>query len=180
MRRALTEDERKLADEIFRGSIDLSRVCVTRNSVAAMFSATAIGNTINLRARDFQGAAMVLSDAGRVTLIHELGHVWQFQNHGIGYIPKSLWAQLVAFVKTGNRRAAYDWLTAANAGTPWEKWNPEQQAECIACYSASWRRQQTGKTATAGNPGGLTDDAIVTMTAPYLDLVWQRRGAPRK
>lgn len=169
--RELTLMERAYAAEVFRDSVDLGRVRITRGSALAAFSATAIGNTINLRPSDFDGATMDLSITGWTTLIHELAHVWQFQTRGIGYIPRSLLAQFVAFVTTGSRSKAYDWLTAARAGIPWEKWNPEQQAECIACYAQSLRRKSNRKSGKQLNPGGLTDNEIVTLATPYVENV---------
>ena len=55
------------------------------------------------------------------TLIHEMGHVWQYQNGGLAYIPESLWAQLKAAVSGKNRNAAYDWRTVHDAKVPWEQ-----------------------------------------------------------
>ena len=173
-RRLLTADERKDISDLFRDSVDVARVTVTRGSIAAFFSATTIGNAINLQRRDFVGDTMVLNIAGWATLIHEIGHVWQYQNGGMSYLPRALWANLKAFLLHGDRDKAYDWPAAVRAGTPWEKWNPEQQAECIACYARSLRRKQGGKNETAGNAAGLDDDAIVAMTAPYMALVRQR------
>ena len=57
----------------------------------------------------------MLSEKGEAVLMHELAHVWQFQNFGWRYIPGSLFAQATSWLKTGSRRGAYDWQKAAQA-----------------------------------------------------------------
>jgi hypothetical protein len=87
---------------------------------------------------------MELTDGyGLGTLIHELGHVWQYQNGGLAYIPLSLIAQLKGFLKSGSRDAAYNWEAADAAGLPWEKWNPEQQASAMEYYNYYLRLSRT-------------------------------------
>ena len=67
-------------------------------------------------------------------LIHELGHVWQYQHHGWAYVLKSLGAQF------GQGDLAYDFggeagLTAAlQAGWMLEDFNTEQQGEICRFY----------------------------------------------
>ena len=173
--RALTGAERAYVAEIFRDSVDLGEVKITRGNIASTFSATTIGNMIHLQAPHFVGGTMELSDRGRATLIHEMGHVWQYQQRGFGYVARSLRAQLHAAITSGSRARAYDWLSACNAKLPWEKWNPEQQAECISCYNGSWRRRQAGHPYPKDNPGGHTDDEIIARASPYLEKVWTSR-----
>jgi hypothetical protein len=170
--RALTEAERSYVAEVFRGCVDLGKVRITRGNIAATFSATTLGNAIHLQRHHFVGDTMDLSDAGRATLMHEMGHVWQYQCGGFGYVAKSLWAQLRAAITSGSRDKAYDWLSACKAGRRWEDWNPEQQAECISCYNIAWRRKQSGKPDTKGNPGGHTDDELIALATPYLEKIW--------
>jgi hypothetical protein len=148
-RRPLTPAEREDAVRIFRGSIDYDPVVISRGSPFALVSATTIGNRINLRAEHFAGESLELSPKGRLVLIHELAHVWQFQQGGLAYIRSSLIAQVVGWITTGSRRAAYDWRKAHNAGRPWRAWNAEQQAECISHYYAavSWADRDTMRAA---------------------------------
>lgn len=135
--RSLTPAEREDAARIFRDSIDYHPVVICRDSLFALVSATTIGNRINLRAEHFAGGSLELSQAGRLVLIHELAHVWQFQHGGLAYIRSSLIAQAVGLIMTGSRRAAYDWRKAHDAGLPWRAWNAEQQAECVSQYYAA-------------------------------------------
>jgi hypothetical protein len=141
-----------------------------------MFSAGApktLGNTIHLRSDwgHFIGDSMQLTQGGQETLIHEMGHVWQYQNGGLAYIPESLWAQFKGFIGAGSRGAAYDWREADRAGLPWEKWNPEQQAAAIEDYNIKLRKSKDG-TAT------LVDLSELSTLLPYLRNVWARQGAP--
>ena len=104
---------------------------------------------------------------GRATLIHELGHVWQYQNGGLAYIPHSLRAQLVAWLRTGKRAAAYRWQEALQEGIDWARWNPEQQAQAIEAYAvASWRQ------------GSPFDARTIELLQPYIDKVRRGEGAP--
>lgn len=147
--RHLTLAERTNAVGIFYDSIDYGAVRVSRGSPLALVSATAIGNTINLRSEHFVGNTMELSPTGRLVLVHELAHVWQYQSGGFAYIRSSLFAQMVALIFTGSRRAAYDWRRAHNASQPWNEWNAEQQAECISHYHVAFlcRDRNTMRTA---------------------------------
>lgn len=164
-RRALNETEMAHVAGVFRGAIKAGKVAITRGHIASVFSATTLGNTIHLQRRHFHGDTLDLTHVGEVTLTHELGHVWQYQNHGWGYVARSLFAQLKAWLTTGSRAAAYDWPAAAKADRAWEDWNPEEQAECIACYGRAWQRKQTGKSA-------VDDDEMLSRTAKYMDKVW--------
>jgi hypothetical protein len=135
--RRLTGRERHRAFAIFGPSVDYDAVRIFRGSLLAFFSATAVGNAINLRREHFSGDGLELSALGETVLIHELAHVWQFQNFGWRYIPASLIAQMTAWLRTGSRRNAYRWQDAARAGIAWSRWNPEQQAQCISDYASA-------------------------------------------
>lgn len=143
--RRLDPHEIAHAREIFGDTIDYGAVRIVRGSLFATFSATAIGNRINLQALHFAGDRLSLSDVGMSVLIHELAHVWQYQTCGLRYIVSSLAAQLRAWLATGSRRSAYDWRAALDR--PWEQWNAEQQAQCISDYHDALRRVKAGGTA---------------------------------
>lgn len=162
-RRPLTPAEREDAVRIFRGSIDYDPVVISRGSLFALTSATAIGNRINLRAEHFVGGSLELSRTGRLVLIHELLHVWQFQNGGLAYIRSSLIAQMAGFIMTGSRRAAYDWRKVHNARRPWGAWNAEQQAQCISEYHAAV---------------DCADRSTIRTAFRYVRRVRNRDGAP--
>jgi len=169
--RKLTDDEKKYAKEIYHDSVDFDAITITRNSIAATGAARTIGNTINLEPSHFVGDTMELSPAGMLTLIHEMGHVWQYQNGGLAYIPSSLIPQIVAGVTGQSRNVAYDWRAAIRAKIPWENWNAEQQAECISDYNEALRRIE------GGDPE-LADYETVTLAEPYIERVRRREGAP--
>jgi hypothetical protein len=171
--RPLTPDEINYARRIYVNSIDFSKVTITRDSMYAAGAPRTIGNTIHLKSSwgHFEGDTLNLTDQGRTTLIHELGHVWQYQNGGLAYIPQSLAAQFSAWVSGGDRGAAYDWEAAHNAGIPWEEWNPEQQAEAIEEYNKRLGKIEAG-TAT------LEDYAVMSRLLPYIEKVRRGEGAP--
>jgi len=171
--RPLSGPEVQYAKDIFKDSIDYSQITITRDSMLSAGAPRTIGNTIHLRSDwgHFKNDTMDLTQHGLETLIHEMGHVWQYQNGGLAYIPESLWAQFKVWVKGKSRNAAYDWRAAHAAGLPWEKWNPEQQAEAIEDYNKLLRKSKDG-TAT------VPELAELSTLVPYMQNVWQRRGAP--
>jgi hypothetical protein len=171
--RALTGPEREYAHDVFLDSIDYTEIEITRDSVFALGAPRTIGNTIHLKSDwgHFKDDTLELTDKGRLTLIHEMGHVWQYQNGGLAYIPESLWSQFTASVSGGSRNLAYDWRAMHDAHTPWEEWNPEQQAEAIEDYNKLLRKQKA-RTAT------LDDLHTLSILLPYIELVRRREGAP--
>jgi hypothetical protein len=168
--RSLTSEETTEAREVFAESLDYTQVEITRGSVFAVGAARTIGNTIHLEAGHFVGDTLELSAAGRTTLIHEMGHVWQYQNGGLAYIPESILAQLRYGRSTGPG-SAYDWRGAHDAGKPWSEWNPEQQAQAIQTYNDLLHKQKAG-TAT------LDDLHVLSILLAYIELVRRGEGAP--
>jgi hypothetical protein len=163
--RGLTDGEIAYADRIFGEAIDYHLVRVTRGSALAFFSATALGNTINLQAAHFEADTLNLSDGGRLVLVHELAHVWQYQHFGLGYIASSLRAQAWAWLTTGSRRAAYDWRKAQERNLPWPRWNAEQQAQCFSDYNQALQRQNTG----SGDPDTIALVQTILSEALHQD-----------
>jgi hypothetical protein len=169
--RRLTSDERIYAHEIYHDSVDYDAITITKGSMAATGTARTIGNTINLAARHFKGDTMELSDEGELTLIHEMGHVWQYQNGGLDYIPSSLIPQAIAGIRGLSRNVVYNWRESIRSKIPWEGWNAEQQAQCISDYNAALRRIKA-------DVGTLEDYETVTLAEPYIERVRRREGAP--
>ena len=169
--RSLTSDERHYAWEIYHDAVDYDAIRITRGAALSTGAARTLGNTINLQDEHFVGDTMELSDAGKLVLIHEMGHVWQYQNGGLAYIPSSLIPQIVAAVSGQSRNAAYDWRGAIRNHIDWADWNAEQQAECISDYNEALRRINAGGT-------DLRDFETVTLAEPYIERVRQRIGAP--
>jgi hypothetical protein len=118
--RSLTPDEIELLRGVYGNSVDFSDVRIKEGS-AGLLTATdrpwTSGNTIYMN--------MDRSDPKwDSTLVHEMAHVWQFQNGGADYQSKSIAAQYIT-------RDAYQWESAAREEKPWESLNPEDQAELI-------------------------------------------------
>ena len=143
-RRPLSIAEMQEARQIFGTSIDLGRVTIEHDSLYDLGCSCAVGNTIALTDDQLTADGATLSHRGMQTLIHELAHVWQYQHQGWGYVPGSLWAQLVATVQTGSRNAAYDWRRLEDRGIPWRRWNPEAQAQAVEDFYEARRHLLVG------------------------------------
>lgn len=169
--RSLTGNEKTYLREIFHDAVDYDEVTITRGSALSTGAARTVGNTINLQDPHFVGDTMNLSDAGKLVLAHEMGHVWQYQNGGLAYIPSSLIPQIVAGLSGQSRDAAYDWRNAVRNHIDWSEWNAEQQAECISDYNEALRRINAGNAT-------LEDYDTVTLAQPFIELVRDRIGAP--
>jgi len=129
--RFLYGTEKDLARSVYDSSLNVNLIQIVFDTPYTFGTSKAIGNTIHIKAADYSSPESLENNA---FLIHEFGHVWQYQNHGWSYIPNSLIAQFLAFIRTGSRSAAYNWETSLNNGVPWEKLNPEEQAESITEY----------------------------------------------
>jgi hypothetical protein len=171
--RSLTSEEIKYAKDVYVESVDYSQITITRDSVLALGAPRTIGNTIHLKSSwgHFKEDTLELTEKGRLTLIHEMGHVWQYQNGGLAYIPDSLWAQFKAAVSGGDRGAAYDWRAAHEAKIPWQDWNPEQQAKAIEDYNILLRKSKEGK-------ASVEELHDLSTLLPYIEKVRRREGAP--
>lgn len=169
--RGLSQAERTYAREIYHDAVDFDAIRITRGAALSVGAARTIGNTINLQDEHFKGDTMELSEAGMLVLIHEMGHVWQYQNGGLAYIPSSLIPQIVAVFRGQSRNVAYDWRNAVRNHIDWSEWNAEQQAECISDYNEALRRIKAGNAT-------LADYETVSLAEPYIALVRERIGAP--
>jgi hypothetical protein len=112
--------ERALLDRIYERSVDLGRVRV-KEGVTGVLGASkrafVVGDVIYLP-RDF---VPLREDV----LVHEICHVWQYQNGGSLYIADSIWGQLFG--------DGYDFEKGIREGTPWHRLNAEQQASLVEC-----------------------------------------------
>ncbi|WP_211367989.1 DUF4157 domain-containing protein [Pseudoxanthomonas sangjuensis] len=178
--RGLSSAEKTYLREIFRDSVDYDAVTITRGSALSAGAARTTGNTINLQDEHFVGDTLDLSDAGTLVLAHEMGHVWQYQNGGLAYIPSSLIPQIKAAVTGGDRNAAYNWRDAVRNHIDWADWNAEQQAECISDYNEALRRLNADAYSADAEGGQqrLRDIETVVLAEPYIELVRARVGAP--
>jgi hypothetical protein len=121
---------RKLSDaeiaelrKVYGDSIDYDkiRVKVGDDAMTVGGNARTIGNTIYI-------------PEGKLTndlLVHESGHVWQFQHGGDDYMGESLFAQTFG--------EGYDYQQGIDEGKSWSELNPEQQAELLQqAYKAGY------------------------------------------
>jgi hypothetical protein len=168
--RGLTGPEKTYLHDIFHDAVDYDKVTITRGSALSAGAARTTGNTINLQEEHFEKDTMELSEAGLLVLAHEMGHVWQYQNGGLSYIPSSLIPQIVAGLTGKSRNVAYDWRDAVRNHIDWADWNAEQQAECISDYNEAFRRIEAGT-------ASLKDYETVTLAQPFIGFVRERIGA---
>lgn len=183
--RHLTGDEIAYARTIFQKSVDYSKITITRDSMISAGAPKTIGNTIHLKTdlehfkKDAKGEwTMDLTAQGKLSLVHEMTHVWQYQHGGFAYIPNSLISQFKAWLSSGDNNGAYQWQPQAERGVPWEQWNPEQQAECIEEYNAALRKVNSA-TASGRTPAAKYI-ALINKAQPYVDKVRRGEGAPHR
>lgn len=165
--RGLTDGERSQARTVFGDAIDLDVVVVTRGSLLAAGTDRTTGNTVNLGDADFVDDTMDLTATGVAYLIHELTHVMQFQQGGLGYIPESLWDQLISKIRTGSVDAAYDWRPLDAAGVPWDEWHVEPQAQAVEDYNRELMKIDRRE---------RYDPALIARLQKYVDKM---RAGPR-
>ncbi|MBC6460432.1 hypothetical protein [Actinomadura sp. HBU206391] len=171
--RALTEAERSLLQQVFRGSVALYNVRVVQG-FAGLFSVNvrpfALGNTIYMKHVDLA--------ADPDALVHECTHVWQFQRVGTRYTTDALWAQArVADTYSWEAELARDHLR-------WQDFNKEAQA---AFLEKVWRWGALSRESMTGSGVFYKDDPIgddvefvssmVNHTSLALESVAYVRGA---
>ena len=140
--RPLSDEERDIAEEHFGDSIDLDRITINESSALSEANQYfpgnngsrpfVVGNTINYP-EDID-----LSDPGeRGTFIHELVHVWQFQNtEGVNVQIKG--AQLA----TDPENYEIDTSLLNDTDNFPEEFNIEQQAEIVRGYYLLQRHEE--------------------------------------
>ncbi|MEO0592562.1 MAG: hypothetical protein AAFZ38_03195 [Myxococcota bacterium] len=133
--RSLTEEEIAVAREVFGDSIDYNAVRI-KTGDAGLFSVGGndrpfvLGNTIYFKDRALfeslskdQDRTAYLEAKG--LFIHEMMHVWQYQNGGNDYLIESLYRQARA-----DDDEAYVWEDSVPQ-TPWHRLQVEQQAKML-------------------------------------------------
>jgi Domain of unknown function (DUF4157) len=165
--RPLSAEELRVLQTVYGSAVDFSQVRIKEGSaglLTALDRPWTSGNTMYMN----MDKASSAPDAWMRTLVHEMAHVWQFQNGGADYQSKSVSAQYVT-------RDAYQWESAARGEKDWGSLNPEDQAELIEWM---FRRGffETGNF-TLLDPGGKPLDR-----SAYAQKVWDQLqrgvGAP--
>jgi len=135
--RPLTDNELKLAKFIYTDNINYAKIRIVFDSIYCTISPLTLGNIIHIKSSWTKlDPALDLTQTfpSRNMLIHELEHVNQYQHEGWSYAIESLVAQIKGSIFTGSRNGAYNWRQRVIDKTPWEKWNPEEQAQSISDY----------------------------------------------
>lgn len=154
--RKLTDEEIRVLRQVYGDSIDYDQVRI-KEGFSGIWSANdrafVHGNTVYMKDN-------VIDEH---LLVHEMAHVWQFQNGGSDYMSEALTSQW-----WGN---GYDWEKSV-PGTPFEELEPEQQAELLADAYASGFFDGTGKRFIRGGVD-YTDYLL-----DALEKVQSGQGAP--
>lgn len=129
--RPLSSSERALARPVFEQSIDYDRVRIVETSILAYRT---VGNVIRV-----ESGFTTTDEEMAKTLIHELTHVWQYQQSGTGYMSTAIQTQIGAAIGSGSRNAAYDYV--ASAERSFFQFTPEQQGSIVENYFAMVRDQ---------------------------------------
>lgn len=132
--RSLTEDEVAIAEPAFQGSVNLEKVrIIDGGPLMRIFPGLTIGNHITFPAGKYQFE----EERYRALLMHELVHVWQYQNYGIGYAFDSVWQNLtephayqINFVE-GQALTEYDTEEQAEIVAEWYLSGGEQYGELV-------------------------------------------------
>ncbi len=153
---------------IFQDSIDYKRVKIEQGP-DWMFAANGnrafvTGNTVHLPADvSFNGDL----------LVHELTHVWQYQNGGVGYAFRALSAQMKSRQENGSDLQAYSYARDLIAGKVWAELNPEQQAEIVVAAHALLKNPDTALLVHANGQQRIVSKATPEglIEPQYLQLV---------
>ena len=142
--RKLTAQETIELRRVFGPAVDLGKVRVKEggSGLLTAFSPRpfCMGNTIYIPRPD-KSPRQRLS-----TLVHEMVHVWQFQNGGTTYVSSSIHGQTAG--------AGYDFASGVREGLPFDAMGAEQQAQMIqtafdyGCFGeggrVGWFRDESG------------------------------------
>lgn len=120
-RRTLTGDERALLESLYSESVDYDKVRIKHGGLPMIiYPGLTIGNTIT-----FPKKWVADTKKRQALLIHEGCHIWQYQNFGLGYIPRAL-------LETLTERNAYS--VHFDETKTFREYDIEEQCEIIAEY----------------------------------------------
>lgn len=118
----MTAEEIALAKPIFDTSLDYERIRINYcGPLTWIYPALTTGNTISFP-NGFDGS----NKKAQALFLHEMTHVWQYQNHGIGYLPRALFEEVT---EPNPYTVHYD------ASKHFLDYGVEEQAEIVAEYS---------------------------------------------
>ena len=119
--RNLSESELQTAQAIFGESVDYEEVRIKNGGFLTwIYPGVTIGNTIAFP----KGAYDETEVSDQALFLHEMTHVWQYQNHGLSYIPRALYEEIF----TDAYVVHYD------AAKTFAEYDVEEQAEIVAEY----------------------------------------------
>jgi hypothetical protein len=193
--RHLSSSEVGVLKEVYGDLIDYTKV-VVHNGLShdaadfgfrlwmskANSGAVTIGNDIYIaNSSYFTDNQLSLSGSGvSDLLVHEMGHIWQFQTGGPAYIINSGVRQTLPVLEKAVQHGTIDlsarsqayssWRASIAAGVPWSEMGAEEQASLIGAYSDAASR------AAAGDAMAAEDLALLT---PYILQVRAGTGATR-
>jgi len=123
--RPLSSSERAKASSIFGSSINFELVRVDQHA--------ALGPGMSKNPRPYTSFHTINGWGGidDATLIHELTHVWQYQESGAIYMPQALHAQIKLGLNAYSYGGAAGLRTARSAGQRLTSFNREQQAQIV-------------------------------------------------
>lgn len=128
--RSLMQWEKSMALHVFQNTVPYDKVMISDGIGAGgrPYTVPDIGSPgkyiIHMGPQAVPGVdALKLSMEHKATLIHELTHVWQGHNGGIGYVLGSLWSQ------AKHQNMAY-WYSPVQ-WKDWGDYNVEQQAQIV-------------------------------------------------
>ncbi|WP_165232838.1 hypothetical protein [Aquisphaera insulae] len=116
--------EMAIIDDIYQGSVDAARVRVVETSI--LNAPTTLGNQIRVP----PGWSFL---DNKPVLVHEMGHIWQYQTRGTSYITDSVYHNASGQIATGNRNVAYMNYRLRNDSN-FTDFTAEEQATIIGDY----------------------------------------------
>lgn len=120
--RPLNTEEVTLLKPIFGSSIDYTKVKIkTGGPLTLVYPGITLGNTISFP----KGKYDFENEKFRALFVHEFVHIWQYQNFGLGYIPRSLWE---LFTQRDTYVIHYD------ESKNFRDYDVEEQGEIVADY----------------------------------------------
>lgn len=128
MRLEWTPAERQAVESVFGAAWPLSTIRLYDGGLASWGATRTLGSRIFItRARQFTSRRD--SPPMLALVVHEMVHVWQFWRVGWRYALGSLWDQLWAVVRTGDRHAAYRYVL--DEARSFSDYGFEQQAQMV-------------------------------------------------